>query len=133
MESLNSLDLTLGEQMQHLIDKIFKNAKYKALVVANEDGFPIASKIKVKEEGIEELISALFNTMLTTETRISEKLAMGKPKDILFTLEKGTIVVNVLENKLCCGMILQNSVNIPFYKFKLEELSEAILEILNPE
>ena len=120
-----------------LIAEIFDNSKsVKAIVVADEGGLPVASKIfnAANLEDMEILISAVISTLINTGSKISLQLGMGEPTEITMKLDNGFIIIKLIRERACCGLLLEKSdyINIPFFEIKIDEFVKKIDPVLFP-
>jgi len=123
-------------KIEKLIDSIFDAPNIRAIVVSDENGLPVASKIFTQEaDDIELIISAVISTLINTGAKISEQLKLGLPSNLMMYLEDGMLMIQLIHDRACCGLILPSKkyVNIPYFEIKLTEFAKKIKPILFPD
>ncbi|MBD3351938.1 MAG: hypothetical protein GF364_10680 [Candidatus Lokiarchaeota archaeon] len=124
------------EQIDNVIDDIFDKPNLRAIVVSDENGLPVASRIyEEMEQDIELIISAVISTLINTGSKISTRLMMGEPTNIQMRLLNGMIIIETIQGTSCCGFLLpeEKEVNIPYYEIKIAEFVRKVKPILFPK
>jgi len=135
---INSQNMTSDKayKIEKLMESIFDSPNIRAIVVSDENGLPVASKIfKDESEDIELILSAVMSTLINTGAKISEQLKLGVPSNLMMNLNDGMIMIQLIHDRASCGLILPSKkyVNIPYFEIKLAEFARKIKPILFPE
>ena len=125
-----------SESIQQLMEYYFGNKNCIAVVLANEDGLPIASRIpedKTRTKELEYLLSAMSSTFIFTGLNAGTRLSLGDPLMLTLELKEGIMLVRSMRDSVCCGVILAQNGNIAYYNIKIKEFTEKVSKILFPD
>jgi predicted regulator of Ras-like GTPase activity (Roadblock/LC7/MglB family) len=95
------------QAIENSLNELFIDDIFQAVIIANEEGLPIASRINPFSKEVEFFLSAVVSTMACTGLNIAETLAMGGPDGIKIDLKKGTMYVKNIAEDAYCGILIK--------------------------
>jgi len=101
------------------------------VLVSNEEGLPIASRVENKAS--EYLLSAMAATLLTTASATGLRLGMGAPETIRIELNSGVLLIREIRVRACLLIVLARDANLPFFDVQLTKMIREIDRVLFPD
>jgi predicted regulator of Ras-like GTPase activity (Roadblock/LC7/MglB family) len=100
------------------------------LIISNEDGLPVMSRIKTGSPELEYFLSAIISTMACNGANIAEQLAIDMPEMIKLELRSGIMVIKPLQDQASCGILLKTTEDSCAIDDKLREFFGRVNGIL---
>ncbi len=86
-----------SKDLEDTLTELNKTGKFKASVITNENGFPIASAMETNTD--EEYIAAAGPSVHNIVQQTLNTIKLGKAKDIVIRAENGYLVIKTLATK----------------------------------
>lgn len=91
--------------IEHLINTLFVDDTYQAIIITNEEGLPVASKINPFSKEVEYFLSAVVSTLACTGLNIASTMQLGGPDGIQVYLKSGILIIKNVNNQVYFGIL----------------------------
>jgi predicted regulator of Ras-like GTPase activity (Roadblock/LC7/MglB family) len=118
-------------QIEKILEERATSDKVLAVLVSNEEGLPIASRVENKAS--EYLLSAMAATLLTTSAATGLRLGMGAPETIRIELNAGVLLIREVREHAALLIVLSKDANLPYFDVQLTKMIREIDRVLFPD